>query len=50
MLNIYTAALEGKLFIVQQVLEKEPEALNSHDEASCTSGGCGAMSLMKHNT
>lgn len=48
MLNIYTAALEGKLFIVQQVLEKEPEALNSHDEASCRRDK--ALSLMKQNT
>ncbi|KAI8339276.1 hypothetical protein BC941DRAFT_269111 [Chlamydoabsidia padenii] len=51
MLNIYTAALEGKQFVVQQILEKEPNALNGHDEDERTplhwasSGGHDALVL-----
>ncbi|KAI8379069.1 ankyrin repeat-containing domain protein [Radiomyces spectabilis] len=32
MLNLYTAAYEGKLFVVQQLLENEPTAIESKDE------------------
>lgn len=32
MLSIYQAAYEGKLFIVQQMLEKEETLINSFDE------------------
>lgn len=32
MLTIYQAAYEGKLFIVQQMLEKEEALINSFDE------------------
>ena len=32
MLTIYQAAYEGKLFIVQQMIEKEERLVNSFDE------------------
>lgn len=32
MLNIFTAAYEGKLFVVQQTVDKEPTAATSKDE------------------
>lgn len=36
MLDIYQASYEGKLFIVQQMLEKEPALINSFDSVSHT--------------
>ncbi|KAI7856371.1 prosome, macropain 26S subunit, non-ATPase, 10, isoform CRA_c [Circinella umbellata] len=47
MLNIYTAAYEGKLFIVQQLIDKDISCLNEKDEDDRTplhwacSGGHG---------
>ena len=32
MLNIFTAAYEGKLFVVQQLIDKDTPALNEKDE------------------
>lgn len=32
MLTVYQAAYEGKLFIVQQMVEKEPSLVQSFDE------------------
>ncbi|KAI9313108.1 hypothetical protein BX666DRAFT_1979474 [Dichotomocladium elegans] len=32
MLNIFTAAFEGKLFVVKQLLEKEPASVDLRDE------------------
>jgi hypothetical protein len=32
MLTIYQAAYEGKLFIVQQMVDKEPSLVNSFDQ------------------
>ena len=40
MLNIFTAAYEGKLFVVQQLIDKDTPALNEKDEVKKQFGTC----------
>lgn len=46
MLNIFTAAYEGKLFVVQQTVDKEPKAATSKDEVLRYSNILGQILLI----
>lgn len=46
MLNIFTSAYEGKLFVVQQTVDKEPKAATSKDEVLPYSNMLGRILLI----